>query len=59
MVTESAPNLIADRAQSRAVSPMPSTITCPWRLNNFYLFFDSFVFSHTLGRYVLEENTLG
>lgn len=31
-VTLSAPTLIADLAQSKAVSPIPSTITCPFNL---------------------------
>lgn len=58
-VTLSAPTLMADLAQSRAVSPIPNTMTWPLSLNNFYLLFDIFTFSHTFGKKVLEEKTFG
>lgn len=58
-VTLSAPTLRADLAQSRAVSPIPSTITCPLRWNIFYLHLLSLTFSFTFGKKVFELNTFG
>lgn len=57
--TLSAPILKADLAQSRAVSPIPKTITCPFNLKSFSLLFDILTFSQTLGRKVFELKTLG
>ena len=58
-VTRSAPILMADLAQSRAVSPIPKTMTCPFNWYSFYLLFDIFTFSQTFGKKVFELNTLG
>lgn len=58
-VTLYAPTLKADLAQSKAVSPIPKTITWPFNWYNFSLHLCSLTFSLMFGRKFFELKTFG
>jgi hypothetical protein len=55
-LTLSAPHLYADLAQSNAVSPIPSTTTCPFNLGVFSIFLSYLTALLTSGKNVFELN---